>query len=94
MYKMLRFFWGNEEIMNNYKVIKDNAKEPCLYVFNENEEQIFQYDFQYKRLSMSFGGNVLSQTFTPELPMGVLEGSVKLSALRKAFLKRYKKAAA
>jgi hypothetical protein len=90
MYAMLKFFWG-EEIMNNYKVIRDNSPKPCFYVFDENEKQIFQFDSQREKLYMSFGEKFLAQTFTSELPMGVLNGTVKLAALKKAFIKRYKK---
>lgn len=93
MYAMLKFFWG-EEILNGYKVIKDNATKPCFYVFNENEELVFQFDFLRDKLSMPFGKKFLTQKFTPELPLGVLEGTVKIAALRKAFLKQYKKTAA
>ena len=94
MYGILKFFWGGDFVTNNYKVIKDNAPKPCVYVFNENEELVFQFDFLRNRLSMPFGEKFLTQKFTPELPLGVLEGTVKIAALRKAFLKRYKKTAA
>lgn len=56
-----------------------------------NGSEVFTLDMRRGELSMFMGGHLLTQKFTSELPMGVLNGTVKLSALRKAFLKRYKK---
>lgn len=85
-------YCANEKIMNGYKVREGfNDSMHFISATNCNGSRVFLLDTRRKELSMFINGRLLTQRFTKELPMGVLNGTVKLSALKKAFLKRYKK---
>ena len=85
-------FCVSSKKMNNYEVKAGfNDSMHFISTVDCNGSRVFTLDTRREELSMFIGGRLLTQKFTSELPMGVLEGTVKLSALRKAFLKRYKK---
>lgn len=82
----------SKKMMNNYEVCEGcNDSMHFIAAADCNHSNVFTYDTRRRELSMFFGLKLLTLKFTPELPMGVLEGTVKRAALRKAFLKRYKK---
>lgn len=85
-------FCCKEEQKNGYEVRTGfNDSMNFISVLDCNGYNVFTLDTRRGKLSMFIDGRLLTQKFSSELPMGLLNGTVKRAALRKAFLKRYKK---